>query len=128
MFLRRLLSNPLNAGMDRTLTACGFYMMTAFPSFDVLRILPFAKELLNGMLGADMVCVFSFDSVPCSKSLIFFIEFVVVYEQIAFQSEISATNFLDSVQHLLGSKARRFASGIQLYNKRGEILISDFCF
>lgn len=33
----------------------GFFLHTPFPSFEVFRLLPWRREMLNGMLGADLI-------------------------------------------------------------------------
>jgi len=39
----------------------GFFLHIPFPSFEVFRILPWRKELINGMLGADLIGFHTFD-------------------------------------------------------------------
>ncbi len=39
----------------------GFFMHIPFPSFEILRILPWSRELVEGMLGADLVGFNTFD-------------------------------------------------------------------
>lgn len=39
----------------------GFFMHIPFPSFEIFRILPWRRELLEGMLGADLVGFHTFD-------------------------------------------------------------------
>ena len=34
----------------------GFFMHVAFPSSEIFRCLPRRKEILDGMLGANLVC------------------------------------------------------------------------
>lgn len=53
----------------------GFFLHIPFPSFEVFRLLPWRKELLDGMLGADLV---------------------------GFHTYHYAQNFLESVRHLFG--------------------------
>ncbi|MCI0481409.1 MAG: bifunctional alpha,alpha-trehalose-phosphate synthase (UDP-forming)/trehalose-phosphatase [Candidatus Dadabacteria bacterium] len=36
-------------------TSIGFFLHIPFPSFELFRLLPWRKEILNGMLGADLV-------------------------------------------------------------------------
>lgn len=57
----------------------GFFLHTPFPGYDVFRILPWSREILRGMLGADLIgfhtehyrhnfceCVERLLDVPCS--------------------------------------------------------------
>jgi trehalose 6-phosphate synthase/phosphatase len=39
----------------------GFFLHIPFPSFEVFRILPWRKELIKGMLGADLIGFHTFD-------------------------------------------------------------------
>ena len=39
----------------------GFFMHIPFPSFEIFRILPWRRELVEGMLGADLIGFHSFD-------------------------------------------------------------------
>jgi trehalose 6-phosphate synthase/phosphatase len=39
----------------------GFFLHIPFPSFEVLRILPWRKEILTGLLGADLVGFHTYD-------------------------------------------------------------------
>lgn len=39
----------------------GFFLHIPFPSFEVFRILPWRKELIEGMLGADLIGFHTFD-------------------------------------------------------------------
>ncbi|TVR74382.1 MAG: bifunctional alpha,alpha-trehalose-phosphate synthase (UDP-forming)/trehalose-phosphatase [Marinilabiliales bacterium] len=39
----------------------GFFMHIPFPSFEVMRIFPWRQELLEGMLGADLIGFHTFD-------------------------------------------------------------------
>ncbi len=41
----------------------GFFLHIPFPSFELLRLLPWRKELLDGMLGADLVGLHEYDYV-----------------------------------------------------------------
>jgi trehalose 6-phosphate synthase/phosphatase len=59
--------------------AIAFFLHIPFPSFDILRALPWAEELLVGLLGSDLV---------------------------GFHTQTYATNFLDAVRHILGARAR----------------------
>lgn len=44
-----------------TLSAIGFFLHIPFPSYEVYRTLPWRKEILNGILGADLVGFHTFD-------------------------------------------------------------------
>ncbi|MFX1520012.1 MAG: bifunctional alpha,alpha-trehalose-phosphate synthase (UDP-forming)/trehalose-phosphatase [Promethearchaeota archaeon] len=41
----------------------GFFLHIPFPSFEVFRLLPWRKEILNGLLGADLIGFHTFDYV-----------------------------------------------------------------
>ncbi len=41
----------------------GFFLHIPFPSFEVFRLLPWRKEILNGLLGADLIGFHAFDYV-----------------------------------------------------------------
>lgn len=43
--------------------AIGFFLHIPFPSFEVFRLLPWRKELLKGLLGADLVGFHTYDYV-----------------------------------------------------------------
>jgi trehalose 6-phosphate synthase/phosphatase len=44
---------------------CGFFLHCPFPSTEFYRMLPVRKELLQGILGADLVSFNAFDYVEC---------------------------------------------------------------
>lgn len=51
-------------GMIRELipdASIGFFLHIPFPSYEVFRILPWRKEILNGMLGADLLGFHTYD-------------------------------------------------------------------
>ena len=35
----------------------GFFLHIPFPSFEIFRLLPWRKELLEGVIGADLICL-----------------------------------------------------------------------
>lgn len=39
----------------------GFFQHIPFPSYEVFRMIPWRRELLNGMLGADYICFHTYD-------------------------------------------------------------------
>lgn len=39
----------------------GFFQHIPFPSYEVFRMIPWRRELLNGMLGADYLCFHTYD-------------------------------------------------------------------
>lgn len=39
----------------------GFFLHIPFPSFEIFRLIPWRKELLDGMLGADLIGVHTYD-------------------------------------------------------------------
>lgn len=39
----------------------GFFLHIPFPSFEIFRLIPWRKELLEGMLGADLIGVHTYD-------------------------------------------------------------------
>ena len=41
--------------------AIGFFLHIPFPSYEILRVLPWRKEIVEGMLGADLVAFHTFD-------------------------------------------------------------------
>lgn len=41
----------------------GFFQHIPFPSYEIFRILPWRRELLNGMVGADLIGFHTFDDV-----------------------------------------------------------------
>jgi len=56
----------------------GFFLHIPFPSFEVFRLLPWREQILEGLLGADLIGFHTYDYVH---------------------------HFVDSVHHLLGSEA-----------------------
>jgi trehalose 6-phosphate synthase/phosphatase len=72
MLLPRLLSQRLPHA------AIGFFLHIPFPSFEIFRLLPWRKEILDGLLGANLVGFHTYDY---------------------------AWHFLDSVHRLLGYEA-----------------------
>lgn len=54
-----LLPNLLRKKFQRS--AIGFFLHTPFPSYEIFRLLPERKELLEGILGADLVGFHIFD-------------------------------------------------------------------
>lgn len=65
----------------------GFFLHIPFPPYDVFRLLPWAKSLLRGMLGADIV---------------------------GFHVNGYVQNFLDCVERLLGAKVDRRSKVVRL--------------
>jgi trehalose 6-phosphate synthase/phosphatase len=59
-------------------TTVGFFLHIPFPSFEIFRLLPWRKQILEGLLGADLVGFHTYDYTG---------------------------HFLDSVHHLLGYEA-----------------------
>ena len=49
----------------------GFFMYSAFPSFEVFRLLPWGKQLLEGILGADLIGFRSYDYVRHLQSSLY---------------------------------------------------------
>lgn len=43
------------------LSSIGFFLHIPFPSYEVFRLLPWRKELLNGLLGADLIGFHTYD-------------------------------------------------------------------
>ncbi|MBC9796867.1 bifunctional alpha,alpha-trehalose-phosphate synthase (UDP-forming)/trehalose-phosphatase [Sinomicrobium weinanense] len=46
---------------ERPNTSIGFFLHIPFPSYEVFRTLPWREELLNGMLGADLLGFHTYD-------------------------------------------------------------------
>lgn len=69
----------------------GFFLHTPFPSYDIFRILPWGREILRGMLGADLV---------------------------GFHTEDYRRNFCDCVKRLLGIACDPNAGEIHMPNGR----------
>jgi trehalose 6-phosphate synthase/phosphatase len=67
-------------------TQLAFFLHIPFPPFDVFRLLPWDRELLRGLLGADLI---------------------------GFHSQGYVRNFLDSVERLLGVRVDREAQLIE---------------
>ena len=42
-------------------SSIGFFLHIPFPSYEVFRLLPWRKELLNGLLGADLIGFHTYD-------------------------------------------------------------------
>jgi trehalose 6-phosphate synthase len=72
-----LLLAPRRLRELRPRTTIGFFLHVPFPAFEVFRILPVRREILDGLLGADLL---------------------------GFHSGSYQDAFLDSVQRLLGAK------------------------
>jgi len=49
----------------------GFFLYSAFPSFEVFRLLPWGKQLLEGILGADLIGLRSYDYVRHLQSSLY---------------------------------------------------------
>jgi len=56
-----LLPNLLRQKFSKALI--GFFLHTPFPSYEIFRIIPEREELLNGLLGADLVGFHTYDYV-----------------------------------------------------------------
>ncbi len=46
---------------ERGFNSIGFFLHIPFPSFDVFRLLPWRREIVEGMLGADLVGFHTYD-------------------------------------------------------------------
>ena len=57
----QLLLVPEMVKRQRPDITIGFFLHIPFPSYEVFRILPWRLELLNGMLGADMIGFHTYD-------------------------------------------------------------------
>ncbi len=73
--------------MSRGTTRIGFFLHTPFPGYDVFRTLPWAREILHGMLAADVI---------------------------GFHTEDYRRNFCDCVERLLGIQCLPNAAQIRL--------------
>jgi len=49
----------------------GFFLHIPFPSYEVFRLLPWKKEILNGLLGADLIAFHTYDYVRHFLSAVF---------------------------------------------------------
>ena len=67
-----------------------FFLHIPFPSWDIFRLIPWANELLLGLLGCDLI---------------------------AFHTNTYAVNFLESCQHILGSRIDRKEMLVEYGNK-----------
>ena len=75
----------------------GFFLHIPFPPFDLFRLLPWGKEILEGLvLGADVI---------------------------GFHTQSYKDNFMSCVAHFMGSKVKTFADSILLDQR--EILVYD---
>ncbi|MFA9388865.1 MAG: bifunctional alpha,alpha-trehalose-phosphate synthase (UDP-forming)/trehalose-phosphatase [Prolixibacteraceae bacterium] len=57
----QLLLVPQMIKVKRPEVTIGFFLHIPFPSFEVFRILPWRKELIEGMLGADLLGFHTYD-------------------------------------------------------------------
>ena len=57
----QLLLAPQMIKEKKPFVTIGFFLHIPFPSFEVFRILPWRKELLDGMLGADLLGFHTYD-------------------------------------------------------------------
>ncbi|WP_268225717.1 bifunctional alpha,alpha-trehalose-phosphate synthase (UDP-forming)/trehalose-phosphatase [Sinomicrobium oceani] len=57
----QLLLLPELIKKERPNTSIGFFLHIPFPSYEVFRTLPWREELLNGMLGADLLGFHTYD-------------------------------------------------------------------
>jgi len=68
-----LLLPQLVRGLGKKISI-GFFQHIPFPSFEIFRLIPWRKELLNGMLGADLLGFHTIDDVnhflDCSMRLL----------------------------------------------------------
>lgn len=57
----QLLLMPEMVKSEKPGVTIGFFLHIPFPSFEVFRILPWRKELISGMLGADLIGFHTYD-------------------------------------------------------------------
>lgn len=57
----QLLLVPQMIKKERPNVTVGFFLHIPFPSFEVFRILPWRKEIIEGMLGADLIGFHTYD-------------------------------------------------------------------
>ncbi len=55
LLLPQMIRNHISAA------SIGFFLHIPFPSFEVFRLLPWRKEILNGMLGSDLIGFHTYD-------------------------------------------------------------------
>ena len=67
-----------------------FFLHIPFPSWDIFRLIPWANELLLGLLGCDLI---------------------------AFHTNTYALNFLESCKHILGSRIDQNEMLVEYGNK-----------
>ncbi len=59
----QLLSLPGMIRTERPAVTIGFFQHIPFPSYEVFRLIPWREELIQGMLGADLLGFHTFDDV-----------------------------------------------------------------
>ncbi|WP_447641873.1 MULTISPECIES: bifunctional alpha,alpha-trehalose-phosphate synthase (UDP-forming)/trehalose-phosphatase [Chitinophagaceae] len=71
----------------------GFFQHIPFPAFEIFRLIPWRKELLNGMLGADLLGFHTIDDVnhflDCSMRLL---DATVDYNVVRYNRNLSAVD------------------------------------
>lgn len=85
----------------------GFFNHIPFPSYEIFRLLPWRKELINGMLGADLIGFHTYDDMR---------HFLSAVHRIAFHSNVHGEIRIDNRTIVVDS----FPMGID-YNKYHDI-------
>lgn len=91
-----LLLSPRLIRERRPDATVGFFLHTPFPAFEVFRILPTRREILEGMLGADLV---------------------------GFHTQSYQDAFLDTVKRLLGARVDR-AGAVEHRGRRTRTVVA----
>ncbi|TDQ11635.1 bifunctional alpha,alpha-trehalose-phosphate synthase (UDP-forming)/trehalose-phosphatase [Pedobacter metabolipauper] len=59
----QLLLLPCLVRTERPAVTIGFFQHIPFPSYEILRVIPWREEIISGMLGADLLGFHTFDDV-----------------------------------------------------------------
>ncbi|MCD6385005.1 bifunctional alpha,alpha-trehalose-phosphate synthase (UDP-forming)/trehalose-phosphatase [Candidatus Sumerlaeota bacterium] len=95
----------------------GFFLHIPFPSFEIFRLLPWRKELLKGLLGADLIGFHTYDYV---RHFLSSVRRLLGYEHTF--GQVSAGNRIVKVDAFpMGIDYERFANAMEEPETRREV-------
>ncbi len=98
-------------------TRIGFFLHIPFPSFEIFRLLPWRSEILEGMMGADLIGFHTYDYV---RHFLSSVSRILGHEH-AFGQFLVGNRFVKVDAFPMGIDYERFSGAPQKKEVRGEI-------